>query len=215
MTVNCWEPILYKRRILLPKFSLDAVYLDVIGYKNMIKSNTYLEEEDLEKLLTASVHCHPSQRFVFNTVLQMLWDSGARISELLNLKIRDFNPKQKLVVFKNTKNKEDRMIPITTDITESLLKLIGGRREGFIFRGRDDRAMNRMTFYKALQRRVVASRLDKRITPHSFRHHWITSKIDKGIALPKIQKFVGHSSLAVTGMYYHFAQEDMRKVLEA
>lgn len=106
----------------------------------MIKSNTYLEDDDLQKLLTADVHCHPSQKIIFNTVLQMLWDSGARISELLHLKIRDFNSKQKLVIFKNTKNGSDRMIPITDGITESLLKLIGGRREGYIFRGRQDQA---------------------------------------------------------------------------
>lgn len=180
----------------------------------MIKSNTFLDEDDMQKLFNAPINCHLSQKYIFNTVLQMLWDSGARISEILSLKVKDFNSKQKLVIFKNTKNKEDRMIPITDTINEKLLKLLGGRREGYIFRGRDDKPMSRINFYKSLQRRIVASKIDKRITPHTFRHHWITSKIDKGVALPKIQKFVGHSSLAVTGQYYHFAQEDMRKVLE-
>lgn len=181
----------------------------------MIKSQPFLTENDLQKILNAPINCHPSQRFVINTVIQLLWDSGARISEITNLKIEDFDPIQKFLTLKNTKNHQDRIIPITNTMTERLLSLIAGRKEGFVFRGRGNNPMSRLSAYLALKRRVEASDINKNIRPHTFRHHWITTKLDKGIPLPQVQKFVGHTSLSSTSLYYHFTQEDLRKVLEA
>jgi len=180
----------------------------------MVKSQPFLTEEDLQKILNAPIKCHPSQRYIFNTIIQLLWDSGARISEITNLKIQDFDPVQRFLTLRNTKNHQDRIIPITDNMTGSLRKLVGGRREGYIFRGREDNPMSRLSAYLALKRRVVASGINKNIRPHTFRHHWITTKLDKGVPLPQVQKFVGHSSLSSTSLYYHFTQEDLRKVLE-
>lgn len=181
----------------------------------MIKANTFLNDEDFLKLLTAPINCHPSQRFQINTFIRILWESGARVSEVCNLKITDFDSRERFITLRNTKNGEDRIIPITPQVDNDIQRLIGGRRTGYIFRGRGESPMGRMSVYQAIQRRVTASKLGKRVTPHSFRHHWITSKIDKGVPLPRIMKFVGHSSLAVTGQYYHFAKEDLRQALDA
>lgn len=180
----------------------------------MLKSQPFLTNEDLHKILSAPINCHPSQRLLMNTIIQLLWDSGARISEITNLRIEDFDSVQKFLTLKNTKNHQDRIVPITDNITEALLKLIGRRRDGFIFRGRDNKPMSRLSAYLALKRRVKAAGINKNIRPHTFRHHWITSKIDKGVPLPQVQKFVGHTSLSSTSLYYHFTQADLRKVLE-
>ena len=181
----------------------------------MLKSQPFLTEEDLKKILNAPINCHPSQRFVMNTIIQLLWDSGARISEITNLKIQDFDPAQRFLTLTNTKNRQDRIIPITDSMTRSLQVLVGGRRAGYIFRGREDNPMSRLSAYLALKRRVKASGINKNIRPHTFRHHWITTKLDKGIPLPQVQKFVGHTSLSSTSLYYHFTQADLRTVLEA
>lgn len=181
----------------------------------MIKSQPFLTENDLQKILNSPINCHPSQRFIMNTIIQLLWDSGARISEITNLKIQDFDPVQRFLTLRNTKNHQDRIIPITDCMCRSLQKLVGGRREGYIFRGREDNPMSRLSAYLALKRRVEASGINKNIRPHTFRHHWITTKLDKGVPLPQVQKFVGHTSLSSTSLYYHFTQEDLRKVLEA
>lgn len=181
----------------------------------MLKSQPFLTNEDLQKILNAPINCHPSQRFIMNTIIQLLWDSGARISEVTNLKIQDFDSVQRFLTLRNTKNHQDRIIPITDCMSRSLQKLIGSRREGYIFRGREDNSMSRLSAYLALKRRVKASGINKNIRPHTFRHHWITTKLDKGIPLPQVQKFVGHTSLSSTSLYYHFTQEDLRKVLEA
>ncbi|MFC1649330.1 tyrosine-type recombinase/integrase [Patescibacteria group bacterium] len=181
----------------------------------MIKSQPFLTENDLQKLLNSPVKCHPSQKFLMNTLIQLLWDSGARISELTNLKVEDFDPTQRFLTLRNTKNKQDRIIPITNSMTKSLARIVVKRKEGYIFSGRDGRPMSRISAYAALKRRVTASGINKNIRPHTFRHHWITSKLDKGVPLPQVQKFVGHTSLSSTSLYYHFTQEDLRKALEA
>lgn len=179
----------------------------------MIKSQPFLTEDDLQKILNAPVQNHPSQRFVTNVLIQLLWDSGCRISEACNLGIEDFDPVQRFIILKNTKNREDRIIPITDGMSKDLLKLIGGRKSGYIFRGRGERPMGRMSAYNSLKRRVRAAGINKNIRPHTFRHHWITTKLDRGVPLPQVQKFVGHSNLSSTSLYYHFTQEDLRKVL--
>lgn len=180
----------------------------------MLKSQPFLTDEDLRKILNAPLNCHPSQKFVMNTIIQLLWDSGARISEVTNLRIEDFDPEQRFLTLRNTKNHQDRIIPITDNMVKSLQKLVGGRRTGFIFRGREDKPMSRLSAYLALKRRVKAAEINKNIRPHTFRHHWITSKLDKGVPLPQVQKFVGHTSLSSTSLYYHFTQADLRKTLE-
>lgn len=101
----------------------------------MVKSHPFLTEKDLEKILNAPINCHPSQRFIINTLIQLLWDSGARISEVTNLKIEDFDPVQKFLTFKNTKNHQDRIVPITESVSKALSRLLRGRRNGYIFKG--------------------------------------------------------------------------------
>lgn len=54
----------------------------------MVKSQPFLTENDLQKILNAPINCHPSQRFIMNTIIQLLWDSGARISEATNSTIK-------------------------------------------------------------------------------------------------------------------------------
>lgn len=180
----------------------------------MVKSHPFLTEKDLEKILNAPINCHSSQRFIINTLIQLLWDSGARISEVTNLKIEDFDPVQKFITLRNTKNKQDRIVPVTDNMSKALSKLVGCLRNGYIFKGRQDRPMSRLSAYFALKRRVIVSGINKNIRPHSFRHHFITDKLNKGAILPQVQRFVGHTSLSSTSLYYHFTQEDLRKVLE-
>lgn len=180
----------------------------------MVKSHPFLTEKDLEKILNAPINCHPSQKFIINTLIQLLWDSGARISEVTNLKVEDFDVNEKFITLRNTKNKQDRIVPITDTVTKSLSKLVEGSKTGYIFRGRQDKPMSRISAYSALKRRVVASEINKNVRPHSFRHHFITDKLNKGAILPQVQRFVGHTSLSSTSLYYHFTQEDLRKVLE-
>lgn len=180
----------------------------------MVKSHPFLTEKDLEKILNAPINCHPSQRFIINTLIQLLWDSGARISEITNLKAEDFDQTQKFITLKNTKNHQDRIVPITESATVSIKRLLNGRRSGYIFKGRYDKPMSRISAYNALKRRVKASGINKNIRPHTFRHHFITDKLNKGAVLPQVQRFVGHTSLSSTSLYYHYTQDDLRKVLE-
>ena len=180
----------------------------------MVKSHPFLTEKDLEKILNAPINCHPSQRLIINTLIQLLWDSGARISEVTNLKIEDFDSSEKFLTLRNTKNKQDRIVPVTDKVSKALTELIAGRKTGYIFRGRQDKPMSRLSAYFALKRRVTASGINKNISPHSFRHHFITDKLNKGAVLPQVQRFVGHTSLSSTSLYYHYTQADLRKVLE-
>ncbi|MHA1860731.1 MAG: tyrosine-type recombinase/integrase [Candidatus Ranarchaeia archaeon] len=74
--------------------------------------------------------------------------------------------------------------------------------------------MSRIAAYKALKRRIKHSGLNKEIHPHTFRHSFITWKLNKKMPLFAVQKFVGHKLAQTTAQYYHFTQDDLRDVLE-
>jgi len=181
----------------------------------MIKAQPIITPKDLERILNAPVKSHPSQKQKINTLIILLAESGARISEVVSLEIRDFDYEERLLTFRSTKNKEDRKIPITDETAKRLKKLTRGRRVGYIFKSNRGfiNHMSRITAYKSLKLRIERAGIDKHIHPHSFRHNFITNKIRAGKPLPAVQKFVGHKSLQSTSHYIHFTMKDLREVL--
>ena len=179
----------------------------------MIKAQPIITPEDLNKILNAPVKSHPGQIQKINTLIMLLAESGARVSEIVGLQLKDFDHESKLLTFRNTKNKEDRKIPLTEKTTKCLAKLTHGYPvNSFIFRSHRG-PMSRISAYRALRLRLKRAGIDKRITPHTFRHNFITNKIRDGKPLPAVQKFVGHRSLQSTSQYLHFTMEDLREVL--
>lgn len=180
----------------------------------MIKSQPIITEEDLQKILTAPVKSHSSQTSKINTLIVLLSESGARVSEAVSLQVKDFDHEEKLLTFRSTKNGEDRKIPITEKTTKCLVKLTHGYPQNrFIFHTHRGH-MSRQSVYRALKLRLVRAGIDKEISPHTFRHVFITTKLREGKALPGIQKFVGHRSLQTTSKYIHFTMDDLREVLK-
>lgn len=182
----------------------------------MVKAQPLITEQDLEKLLNAPMRSHSSQIFKINTLIQLLWDSGARISEIVSLQVKDFDYEAKLLTFRDTKNKEDRRVPVTNEMADRLKKLTKGQSMGsYVFKGQGNGHMTRIAAYAALKRRLKRSGIKKNIRPHTFRHRLITDKLNKKLPLFKVQKFVGHKSAQSTSLYYHFTTDDLREVLEA
>lgn len=179
-----------------------------------------LNNEDLVKLLNAPTHCHSFQTVTFNLMLKILWESGMRIGELCNLYVSEFNSRDGIITLHRTKNKKSRKIFLKSDTNKQLKNYIGDRQDGYIFYGKDKNSpKSPHSFYYSLKLRTrnAGIKLGKNdiLSAHSFRHHFIQDRIDKGQSLGGIQHAVGHSSLHTTGLYYNASDKVLRQVFEA
>jgi len=143
-------------------------------------------------------------------MLEMLYATGLRISELLGLTIHDiiYNDKVILVRGKGSKQRYvpllDSVLELVTDyITNVRPILLKFKKNDYIFLNNLGGKMSRMGFWKILNKVVLEAGLKKDITPHTFRHSFATHLLEAGVNLRIVQTLLGHSSLNTTQIYTH------------
>ncbi|NCF32863.1 MAG: site-specific tyrosine recombinase XerD [Proteobacteria bacterium] len=179
---------------------------------------TSLGAADVENLLAA-----PNVETVIGlrdrAMLELLYASGLRVSELIALQMVSVNLRQGVVRVVGKGNKE-RLVPVGETALDWLQRYIrDGRQEllraggSVLFPSRLGRAMTRQTFWHALQRYAVAAGIQKSISPHTLRHAFATHLVDNGADLRAVQMMLGHSDLSTTQIYTHVAQQRLQSLL--
>ncbi|MGY5351059.1 tyrosine-type recombinase/integrase [Wenyingzhuangia sp. IMCC45533] len=146
--------------------------------------------------------------------IALIYSSGLRISELLNLKIQDLDTSRMLLKVENSKGRKDRYVPIA-QVMLPLIKnyiatytptyyLIEGLEKGQIY--------SPMSVRKFLKRSCYYAGIQKRVTPHTFRHSYATHLLENGTDIRYIQSLLGHSRPETTMLYTHVQSEDLQKI---
>jgi integrase/recombinase XerD len=143
-------------------------------------------------------------------MMELLYASGLRISELLGLTIHDINQSEKIILVRG-KGSKQRFVPILDNVLELLESyisrvrtiLLKHKKNDYIFLNHLGNKMSRMGFWKILQKAVLEAGLKKDITPHTFRHSFATHLLEAGVNLRIVQTLLGHSSLNTTQIYTH------------
>ena len=136
-------------------------------------------------------------------ILEVLYASGLRVSELCSLKLSDVDDEHLRVQGKGGK---ERLVPIGKKAIEAVdryLHFRGERRGETLFLGRGDRPMSRMTIWGLVKKYAKEAKISKEIFPHTFRHSFATHLLDNGADLRIIQEMLGHSSITSTDRYTH------------
>lgn len=179
---------------------------------------TSLGAADVENLLAA-----PNVETVTGlrdrAMLELLYASGLRVSELIALQMVSVNLRQGVVRVVGKGNKE-RLVPVGETALDWLQRYIrDGRQEllraggSVLFPSRLGRAMTRQTFWHAIKRYAVAAGIQKSISPHTLRHAFATHLVDNGADLRAVQMMLGHSDLSTTQIYTHVAQQRLQSLL--
>lgn len=179
---------------------------------------TSLGAADVENLLAA-----PNVETVIGlrdrAMLELLYASGLRVSELIALQMVSVNLRQGVVRVVGKGNKE-RLVPVGETALDWLQRYIrDGRQEllraggSVLFPSRLGRAMTRQTFWHAIKRYAVAAGIQKSISPHTLRHAFATHLVDNGADLRAVQMMLGHSDLSTTQIYTHVAQQRLQSLL--
>ena len=147
-------------------------------------------------------------------IIAVLYSSGVRREELLNLKIRDIDPDRMLIRVRNGKGNKSRDTLLAQNALELLRSYYRGYHPSeYLFESyRAGTAYSGTSVIKVVQRAVQRAGITKNIYPHSLRHTFATHLLEQGTNLKVIQKLLGHASLRSTMIYLHLARTDYTDV---
>ena len=154
-------------------------------------------------------------------VMELLYSTGMRVSELLALNLTDLD-RQNAVVKVRGKGKKERILPVGRTAMSVLDSYLARRHE--LGADKSSQAIfmsqrgNRIPDAKSIRRRIEkyahAAGIRKKTTPHTFRHTFATHMLNAGADLRSVQELLGHASLSTTQIYTHVTADRLRKVYE-
>jgi site-specific recombinase XerD len=151
-------------------------------------------------------------------VLSLLYYTGIRKSELLNLNWTDINLSKNTLIVRNGKGGKDRLIPIHKKVIELLDKYLDERlplKTDALIIGEQGKRLCKGSFVYLLKMYLTLSGLKKKgYTAHSFRHSFATHLVEAGVDLFKVQRLMGHASLDTTKIYINFNNSQMAKAVD-
>lgn len=141
-------------------------------------------------------------------MLELMYATGLRVSELLSLRFRNVNMQNGLITVYGKGNKQ-RSVPVSSFALEFLRKYIDGPRKrvkgskdtDIIFLNRDGKALSRTYFFMQVKRYAEEKGIDSSVSPHTLRHCFATHLLENGASLRTVQEMLGHSNIATTQIY--------------
>jgi len=188
------------------------------GVKGIKRLPSVLSIAEIVDLLSKPDAMHPAGARD-KAMLETLYATGLRVSELINLRLTDVNADVGFVRCIGKGSKE-RIIPIGKVAIEYLKRyLVNGRQEfarsgssEYLFLTNRGRRMSRVGFWKLIKRYAAKAGITKHITPHTLRHSFATHLLEGGADLRSIQEMLGHADIATTQIYTHVSREKLKKV---
>ena len=152
-------------------------------------------------------------------ILEVLYGSGVRVSELVNIKIKDidFNNRTILIFGKGSKERlvsfgEPAEDAIKLYIKEGRKLLLGEIYSDYLIVGKDKETLTTRRIEQIINDLIKETSIKMNITPHMFRHTFATHLLDQGCDLIAVQELLGHESLSSTEIYTHVSNEHLRDV---
>ena len=177
-----------------------------------------LTEEEVESLLAAPVVNDPLGNRD-RTMLEVLYATGLRVSELVNLRHGQVNINQGVLRILGKGNRE-RLIPLGEEAVRWLVEFSRGargeilleRQTDYLFPTRRGDRMTRQAFWHIIKRYARTAGVAKELSPHTLRHAFATHLLNHGADLRVVQMLLGHSDLSTTQIYTHVARERMKEL---
>ncbi len=144
-------------------------------------------------------------------IIQLLYSSGLRVSELVNLTQKDLDFKQNIGWVRKGKGKKDRIFKIAESLSKNLEKqIIKNPENKFLFS--KEKPLTPRNVQIMIKRAAKNAGINKKVTPHTLRHSFATHLLDAGENLLVIQQLLGHENLETTKIYTHISQDQLKKV---
>lgn len=149
-------------------------------------------------------------------MLELMYATGLRVSELLNLTLNDIDF-ENCIVRCMGKGKKERIIPIGEYVLDSMKKYLEKRpklylmkRDDHLFLNNHGKGLSRSSFFKMIKKRLKICNINIDISPHTLRHSFATHMIEHGSDLRVVQELLGHSDISTTKIYTHISNQKVR-----
>lgn len=170
------------------------------------------------ELLLAQPICVDSKGYRDKAMLEVMYATGIRVSELINLNIDDVNIEQGII--KCNTQKKSRIIPLYPAALNALKVYIRDIREAMLsvpsekalFVNLNGVRMSRQGFWKILKHYQITAHIDKEITPHTLRHSFAVHLLENGADIGSLQELMGHSDVSSTQMYTQLINQKLKSV---
>ncbi len=181
-----------------------------------------LSEEEVERLLAAPTSDDPVGEpggFRDRAMLELLYATGLRVSELVSLTLAAVNLRTGVVQVVGKGGKE-RLVPVgevalawlERFVASARPHILKGRASDALFPSNRAKAMTRQTFWHAVKRYALLAGIHRDISPHTLRHAFATHLVNHGADLRAVQLMLGHADLSTTQIYTHVARDRLKRL---
>ena len=172
------------------------------------------------ELLLAQPVCVDAKGYRDKAMLEVMYATGIRVTELIDLDIDDVN--LELGIIKCSGARKSRAIPLypaalkalTTYVKDIRASMLATPDEPALFVNVSGVRMSRQGFWKIMKHYQETARIDKEITPHTLRHSFAVHLLENGADLGSLQELMGHSDISSTQLYTHIVNQKLKSVYE-
>ena len=176
-------------------------------YRNRRKMKDVLTKEELSAFFNAC------DNYMYKTIFMMIYGSGLRVSEAVNLKIKDIDSKKMRIFVRNGKGGKDRytVLPkVSLDMLRKYYKIYKPKhREGYMFLNREGNPIKTERTRVYFRRYRRKAKIDEKFVVHSLRHGFATDLIERGASILEVKELMGHSNIRSTMEYIHVAKVEL------
>jgi len=213
--------------------AIKVFYKYLVGERN-IRENTasLVDAPKLWKHLPETLHLDEVEKLIKQPnvkkwmgsrdrgCLELMYATGLRVSEIINLKVNDVNLEYGFVKCLGKGGKE-RIVPVGKEATRALVRYLRNTRPKLVRRGIPDaklfltrlgKGMSRQQYWKMIKRYAKDARIKKGITPHTLRHSFATHLLERGADLRVVQEMLGHADISTTQIYTHINKERLKSI---
>jgi integrase/recombinase XerD len=182
------------------------------------KLPSVLSFREVEQLLAAAAGAGMSE-VRDRAMLELLYATGLRVSELVTLRVRDVNMNAGFLLTMG-KGEKERLVPLGEAARMALAGYLANVRTArdragdcaYLFLSRLGDRMTRQAFWNIIKKRARAAGIVKNISPHTLRHSFATHLLENGADLRSVQIMLGHADLSTTQIYTHVTRERLKKL---
>jgi integrase/recombinase XerD len=196
--VKLFFPIIENKHI-----DIDAIPLP----KKEKRLPNVLSQEEIVALLRAT------KNMKHKLIITLLYSSGLRISELINLKITDIHLDRLQIMVVKGKGFKDRMVNLSA-VAASMIRtyLLEYKPNQYLFNGNHSLRYTETSIRKVLERAAKKAGMQRKVWPHLLRHSYATHMLENGVNLRYVQELLGHSSINTTQIYMHIARNNLSQL---
>lgn len=190
--------------------------------KGMPRMPKTLSEAQVEQLLTAP-DISTAHGLRDRAMIETLYASGLRVSELVGLRVTDVNLYDAIVNVASGKGGKERLVPLGEEaahwisryVKEARPALLGARTSNDLFVTARGGAMTRQTFWLIIKKSARIAGINVPLSPHVVRHAFATHLLNHGADLRVVQMLLGHADISITQIYTHVARERLKSLHSA